>query len=227
MEVVSEAGRVLLSLAVVLGLMWGLARFLRRSPRTRDASLMDVLARQQLTRNSTITVVRVMDQALLLGVTDGQVSLLGEVDLDEAEERLEVGRLKTSGALSGIANRAEKSVAGKLTPVAQRLGSKFGLTTAAQKTNVSTFAEDLDEAVSGYSDYADYSEIIDGYDVEDSLDESYDEIDAATDGAAIEESPAPRSARTAKQSPLAGSALSPSTWRQTVEVLRGASARGR
>ena len=45
-----------------------------------------MLARQQLTRGSSVAVVRVADQALVLGVTDGQVTLLAETDLATVEE---------------------------------------------------------------------------------------------------------------------------------------------
>ncbi len=41
---------------------------------------MTVLARQQLTRNSAVAVVKIADRALVLGVTDGQVNLLGDTD---------------------------------------------------------------------------------------------------------------------------------------------------
>jgi flagellar protein FliO/FliZ len=74
--------RIAFSLLVVLGLMWGLAKLARR-PLTgnRGAGALSVLNRQQLGRSSSITVVRVADKALILGVTDTQVSLLAETDL--------------------------------------------------------------------------------------------------------------------------------------------------
>jgi flagellar protein FliO/FliZ len=74
--------RIAFSLLVVLGLMWGLAKLARR-PLTghRGAGALSVLNRQQLGRASSIAVVRVADKALIVGVTDTQVSLLGETDL--------------------------------------------------------------------------------------------------------------------------------------------------
>jgi flagellar protein FliO/FliZ len=78
--------RIGFSLLVVLGLMWGLAKLARR-PLTgnRGGGVLSVLNRQQLGRNSSVTVVRVADRALILGVTDAQVTILGETDLEAFE----------------------------------------------------------------------------------------------------------------------------------------------
>jgi flagellar protein FliO/FliZ len=89
MDTVALVGRLLVSLAAVLGLMWLLARRVKRPARGKSSRLIDVLGRQQLSRTSSVTVVRVMDQALILGVTDGQVTVIGEADLDAVHERLE------------------------------------------------------------------------------------------------------------------------------------------
>jgi len=89
MNSVALVGRLVLSLAVVLGLMWIIARRLKKGPgRVRNGQLMDVLARQQLSRTASVAVVRVMDKALIVGVTDGQVNVLGETELDAVEQRL-------------------------------------------------------------------------------------------------------------------------------------------
>jgi flagellar protein FliO/FliZ len=89
MDTVALVGRLLVSLAAVLGLMWLLARRVKRPARGKSSRLIDVLGRQQLSRTSSVTVVRVMDQALILGVTDGQVTVIGEANLDAVHERLE------------------------------------------------------------------------------------------------------------------------------------------
>jgi flagellar protein FliO/FliZ len=75
--------RIGFSLLIVFGLMWGLARVIRRplGGHHRTGAL-SVLNRQQLSRGSAVAVVRVADRALVLGVTDQQVSLLGETELD-------------------------------------------------------------------------------------------------------------------------------------------------
>jgi flagellar protein FliO/FliZ len=85
MDTVAMIGRLLVSLAAVLGVMWLLARRLRKGGRAKDTRLIDVLGRQQLSRNAAVAVVRVGEQALVIGVTDAQVSVLGETDLGAAQ----------------------------------------------------------------------------------------------------------------------------------------------
>jgi flagellar protein FliO/FliZ len=75
--------RIGFSLLVVFGLMWGLAKVARRGGITkRGSGNLALLNRQHLTRGSSVAIVQVADRALILGVTDNQVSLLGETDLD-------------------------------------------------------------------------------------------------------------------------------------------------
>ena len=74
--------RIGFSLLVVFGLMWGLARVARRGGLGRRGSgNLSVLNRQPLSRGSSVAVVQVADRALILGVTDSQVNLLGETEL--------------------------------------------------------------------------------------------------------------------------------------------------
>jgi len=73
--------RIGFSLLVVLGLLWLLAKVARRPLAGRGGGALAVLARQQITRGSAVAIVRVVDRALIVGVTDGQVTLLGEADL--------------------------------------------------------------------------------------------------------------------------------------------------
>jgi flagellar protein FliO/FliZ len=70
--------RVGFSLLVVLGLMWVAARAFRTRLGTRGADTMEVLARQQVGRGSTIALLRVADRALIVGVTEHSITLLGE-----------------------------------------------------------------------------------------------------------------------------------------------------
>jgi flagellar protein FliO/FliZ len=76
--------RIGFSLLVVLLLMWAVARAVRR-PLTRGHGPLAVLNRQQLSRGAAVTVVKVADRAMILGVTDQQISLLGEADLEDFE----------------------------------------------------------------------------------------------------------------------------------------------
>lgn len=87
MNSVALVGRLLISLAVVLCLMWLIARRMKRSVgHGKNGKLIELLSRQQLTRSSSVAVVRVLDQGLILGVTDGQVAVLGEVELDAIQD---------------------------------------------------------------------------------------------------------------------------------------------
>ena len=89
MDSVALVGRLLISLAVVLGLMWLVARRMKRSGgHGKNGKLIELLSRQQLTRSSSVAVVRVLDQGLILGVTDGHVAVLGEVELDAIQEAI-------------------------------------------------------------------------------------------------------------------------------------------
>jgi flagellar protein FliO/FliZ len=75
--------RISFSLLIVFGLMWALARLVRRPlGGKRGTGALAVLSRQQLSRGAAVAVVQVHDKALILGITDQQVSLLGEADLD-------------------------------------------------------------------------------------------------------------------------------------------------
>jgi flagellar protein FliO/FliZ len=73
---------MLLALGVVLGLMWALARFVRRPLTGKADRVLNVLARQQLSRNASVAVLKVMDRALVVGVTDQGVRLLTETELE-------------------------------------------------------------------------------------------------------------------------------------------------
>lgn len=81
---------MLLALVVVLGIMWFLARWARKPLGGKSDRVMSVLARQQLSRTSSVTVLRVMDRALVLGVTEQGVRLITETDLTALEEVLAV-----------------------------------------------------------------------------------------------------------------------------------------
>ncbi|GAA1794789.1 flagellar biosynthetic protein FliO [Planosporangium flavigriseum] len=79
--------RIVFSLLVVVALMWGMAKLARKPLGIRrGGGLIEVLGRQQLSRSASVAVVRVADKAMVLGVTDGQVSLISEADLATIEE---------------------------------------------------------------------------------------------------------------------------------------------
>lgn len=90
-SVLSLLGRLVFSLAVVLVLMYLVARVMRnktmpgvgRIGARRD--LLQVVARQALSRTASIAVVHAADRALVVGVTDHGVSVLAELDVASLE----------------------------------------------------------------------------------------------------------------------------------------------
>lgn len=71
--------RVVVSLAIVLVLLWFLARRLGAGATTARRVPVTVLGRQTLGRRAGVTVVEVEGRTLLLGVSDAGVSLLTEL----------------------------------------------------------------------------------------------------------------------------------------------------
>ncbi len=79
----SVAIRMAVSLAVVLCLLFVMARFARRGrPRTGGPE-MDVIGRCTVGAKAAVTVVRLGDRALVIGVTEQSVTLLSESPLAE------------------------------------------------------------------------------------------------------------------------------------------------
>jgi len=78
--VVELGFRLLLSLGVVLGLFWAVARMGARRVGGRDRTLLRVRGRQALSRGSSIAVVEVGSRVLVVGVSDAGVRLLTELD---------------------------------------------------------------------------------------------------------------------------------------------------
>lgn len=168
MDTVALIGRVLVSLAAVLGVMWVVARRMRGNGKVRATKLIEVLGRQQVSKGASVAVVRIGEQALVLGVTDNQVSVLADTDL---------------AAARAIAAENE---AGRRTAGARRAGRPTRIpgtaTTAGPRPAV------------------------------------------AAEPPAPMPVPAPAEAP-ARPGALAGSALSPATWKQTIESLRDLTAR--
>ena len=76
--------RLGLSLLAVLALLWLTARLVRGSA-VRGLGVVELLARQQVGRGAAVAVLRVADRALVVGVTDSSVTLIGETDLEAVE----------------------------------------------------------------------------------------------------------------------------------------------
>jgi flagellar protein FliO/FliZ len=96
--------RLILSLAVVIGLMWVAANVLRKRGFAGVASRkgprgpeLELLARRPLGRNASIAVVRIGEHSLVVGVTDHQVTKLGDFDSTEIDLQEEAIWTASSG----------------------------------------------------------------------------------------------------------------------------------
>lgn len=126
--------RLLVSLAVVLVLLVALARWASRrgigSARPGRATVeVEVLSRRSLGRSSTLQVVKVGTQVMVLGVTDRGVSVLGELgpqDLVPAASALSVvpspvaaSPVAASSAVSPVASSSTTYAAAESRAVAR------------------------------------------------------------------------------------------------------------
>lgn len=80
------AVRMVVSLAVVVGLLLLIARFSQKRFKGRTGSPLQVLHRQSLSRSSGVALVSVGGRMLLLGTTDQQVQMLTEIDPVDIDE---------------------------------------------------------------------------------------------------------------------------------------------
>ena len=77
--------RLLVSLALVVGLLILLARVAQGRYRGRSGAAIQVLHRQALGKGSSVAVVSIGGRVLVVGATEQQVSLLTELDPDELQ----------------------------------------------------------------------------------------------------------------------------------------------
>lgn len=83
MDTAAALGRMSISLAAVLCLLWLISRWLRRTKAGKIASAgeVTVLTRAAVGHKAGVAVVAVGDRALVLGVTEAAVSLLSDLPL--------------------------------------------------------------------------------------------------------------------------------------------------
>lgn len=90
--------RLVFALAMVAGLLWMAARIARKRGLGGSSGVVQVLARQPLSRTSAVCVVKVADRVLIVGSSDQRVTLLGETDLATVEESTRAPRPTTAPA---------------------------------------------------------------------------------------------------------------------------------
>lgn len=106
MDTFWTVARVVVSLAVVLGLVWALGQAARRRGTGGAQAAVTVIGRQPLSRSASVAVVRVGGQALVLGVTDSSVTLLGRVDPAEVVAPTEIPAETSAPAPAATAQQA-------------------------------------------------------------------------------------------------------------------------
>jgi len=74
--------QLVFALVVVLGLMWAASKGLRRAG-GRSGGALEVVARRQLSRGASVSVVRLGERALVLGVTDSTVTMITELPVSD------------------------------------------------------------------------------------------------------------------------------------------------
>jgi flagellar protein FliO/FliZ len=98
-ETIALALRVLLSLAVVLGLLWFLHRRLSRGTRARGAGkLVTVVSRQGIGQKASVVVVDTDGKRFLLGVTEHAVNVLHTSEAPAPEPVADLAEIRESGA---------------------------------------------------------------------------------------------------------------------------------
>jgi len=108
--------RLLMSLAVVIGLMWVAATVVRkrgftgngmqRRPRGQKGPQVEVelVARKPLSKTASIAVVKIGGRSVVVGVTDHQITNLGEIHSTEIDLREDNIRTLSSGAIESPAS---------------------------------------------------------------------------------------------------------------------------
>lgn len=127
--------RMVVGLAVFLGLAWGLTKVTRNRLGSlgRDADL-DVKARRQLTRSASVAVLRAGNRHFLLGLSDGAISVLAEGD-DLF--------LPAAGSVAGSVAAVDGSAAGDGVEVEDRAPDQDGQILDVRAGDLSAHADGL------------------------------------------------------------------------------------
>jgi flagellar protein FliO/FliZ len=122
MDSVLLALRVIVSLAVVLGLMWGLSRVMRGRQSVRGLPI-EIVARTPMGKHSSVVIVNVQGRGLVLGVTENSMTMLTEVELQpepapaERREVLDLSRELSAGLVPALPSAPPASSASQVAVV--------------------------------------------------------------------------------------------------------------
>ncbi len=127
MKAVLLVFQVVLALGIVLALMWLLARAIRGTGLARGAGMIELLARAPMTKGSAVTVVRVADRVLILGVTETQITVLTEADLAQVRAAVATSAEGTDGVSNGRRISRQRSLGLRETGAGPLAGSVLSL----------------------------------------------------------------------------------------------------
>ncbi|WP_328291681.1 flagellar biosynthetic protein FliO [Kineococcus sp. NBC_00420] len=141
MDAVAAIARTSISLVAVLGLLYLISRWLRRRQGgVTGGADFSVLAKQSLGAKAAVALIKVGDRALVVGVSDAGVNLLGETDvasvfartgeLKEIAEGVEVGDITVEPSTVDVTDGPE--VVAAQPNVGERYLRKDGETVAAK-----------------------------------------------------------------------------------------------
>lgn len=109
MDAVAAIARTSISLVAVLGLLYLISRWLRRRQGgVAGGADFAVLAKQSLGAKAAVALVKVGDKALVVGISDGGVNLLGETDVASVLPVTDGEVPHPTGALKESAGRVEE-----------------------------------------------------------------------------------------------------------------------
>ena len=80
--------RVVVSLAVVIGLMWAISRLTKGRTTTKGVPL-EIVSRAAVGKKAAVVVLRIGERGLVVGVTEHSMSLLAEIEIEHEPVRLE------------------------------------------------------------------------------------------------------------------------------------------
>lgn len=211
METVVLALRVALSLAVVLGLLWVLQRRFSRGARTGARKLVRVVERQTIGPKASVVVVDADGQRFLLGVTDQAVNVLDTREAPAAEDAEPAHRAPqtASDSFARLLERATGRATGtdngsadyRAVPAPEEFPTRRASGRRAAGPVMDTPEQDTDVIPIRHAGL--YP--IDG---------------GRRSTRSGRRASRPGSPQQVPESPLAGSILSPSTWKQTAEALK-------
>ncbi|MBU1101675.1 MAG: flagellar biosynthetic protein FliO [Bacteroidetes bacterium] len=99
---VADFLNALLPLFIVFGLLWGIMYYVKKYTNTAKSKVskslnVQVISNQMILPKKFISVVKVKDSLLVLGISEGSINLLKELEYDaDLDEELESGGISSN-----------------------------------------------------------------------------------------------------------------------------------